>query len=165
MKERAGRAAAGIGIKLDGDAGQWQVAAIYDAVGINVVVNVAGNGAGRRDHAGGARGDRHRVTKDVRSIVHRGRVESRITLTDHFHRDIIGDDGVRRQRDGAGEVSPDKCSVTGTIGQDGGGNKLVIRAAKRVFHWQIIDDGVADVLDGDAENHVAADGHRRVGGA
>ena len=53
LQERAGRAAAGIGVKSDSDAGQRNIADINNAVGVDVIINVAGDGARRRDHAGG----------------------------------------------------------------------------------------------------------------
>ena len=124
---------------------------------------MAGDGRGGSVNPDGAGGRRHRVAVDVRGVIHRGRVVRRRALADHRHRHVIRDARARRERDRAGEVRPDQTARAGTVVGNGRGNKLVIRRAERVFERQIIHGDVAGVLHDNAENHVAADGHRRVG--
>ena len=107
---------------------------------------------------------RHRITENVRGIVHRGGVIGRAALADDFHRDVIRDDGVVASGVRLARFVHSKLPAPEPLLVMVEETNLIIRAAERVFERQIIDDRVADVLDGDAENDIAADGHRRVGG-
>ena len=152
-----------IGVKLERHAGEREIAGGEDAIGVHVIVNVTGDGACGRGHADGARRGRHWIAEKIRGEIHRGGIVGRIALADHFHRHVIGDDGVGRESQRIGEVRPDQATCPGTVVADGGRDELIICAAERVLERQIIDDGVADILDSDAENNVAADRDRSVG--
>ena len=167
LHQRGGIAVGIGGIELERDAGQAGVVGVIDAgmVGGGVAVNMAVDRSCRGIDTDGAGGSRHGIAIDVRGVVHRGGVVRRAALTDDFHCDVVSDDGIRRERRRVGEVRPDQTARARAVVGDGGGDKLIICGAERVFERQIVDDGVADVLDRYAEDHVAADGHRRVGGA